>query len=68
MAHKGFYRQMGHHSATSQYGTLSRAFRMFNDEVRQQILAELTQQVFQNDRSQAEANVTPRVQQAHSLA
>jgi len=34
MARNGFFNQMGHHSTTSQYGTLSRAPRMLNDEVR----------------------------------
>ena len=34
MARNGFYKQMTHHSTTSQYGTLSRAPRLLNDEVR----------------------------------
>ena len=34
MARNGFYRQMTHHSTTSQYGTLSRARHLLNDEVR----------------------------------
>jgi ketol-acid reductoisomerase len=34
MARKGFYSQMAHHSTTSQYGTLTRAPEMLNDEVR----------------------------------
>ena len=34
MARNGFYKQMTHHSTTSQYGTLSRAPRMLNDENR----------------------------------
>lgn len=31
---EGFFRQMAHHSTTSQYGTLSRAPRFLSDEVR----------------------------------
>jgi ketol-acid reductoisomerase len=37
MARNGFYKQMAHHSTTSQYGTLSRAPGMINDEVRAQM-------------------------------
>ena len=34
MARNGFYKQMDHHSTTSQYGTLSRAPGLFTDETR----------------------------------
>ena len=34
MAKNGFYKQMTHHSTTSQYGTLTRAPRLLNDEIR----------------------------------
>ena len=34
MAQNGFYKQMTHHSTTSQYGTLSRAPHLLNDEIR----------------------------------
>lgn len=34
MARNGFYQQMAHHSTTSQYGTLSRARHLLNDEIR----------------------------------
>jgi ketol-acid reductoisomerase len=34
MARNGFYRQMTHHSTTSQYGTLSRAPHLLNKEIR----------------------------------
>jgi ketol-acid reductoisomerase len=34
MARNGFYKQMTHHSTTSQYGTLSRASHLLNDEIR----------------------------------
>lgn len=34
MARNGFYRQMAHHSTTSQYGTLTRADGLLNDEIR----------------------------------
>jgi ketol-acid reductoisomerase len=34
MARNGFFKQMSHHSTTSQYGTLSRAPRMVDDELR----------------------------------
>ena len=33
MARNGFYKQMAHHSTTSQYGTLTRAPHLFNEEV-----------------------------------
>ncbi len=34
MARNGFYKQMAHHSTTSQYGTLSRAPQLLDDEIR----------------------------------
>jgi ketol-acid reductoisomerase len=34
MARNGFYKQMMHHSTTSQYGTLSRASHLVNEEIR----------------------------------
>jgi ketol-acid reductoisomerase len=34
MARNGFYKQMTHHSTTSQYGTLSRAPHLLNEEIR----------------------------------
>ncbi len=34
MAQNGFYKQMAHHSTTSQYGTLSRAPHLLNEEIR----------------------------------
>ena len=34
MARNGFYRQMTHHSTTSQYGTLSRAPHLLDEEIR----------------------------------
>ena len=34
MARNGFYRQMAHHSTTSQYGTLSRSAGLLNDDIR----------------------------------
>ena len=37
MARNGFFKQMTHHSTTSQYGTLSRAPGMINDQVRAQM-------------------------------
>jgi ketol-acid reductoisomerase len=37
MARNGFYEQMSNHSTTSQYGTLSRAPYILNDEVRAQM-------------------------------
>ena len=36
MAEQGFYKQMTHHSTTSQYGTLTRGLTMFNDAVKAQ--------------------------------
>ena len=37
MAQNGFYKQMVYHSTTSQYGTLTRAPRMLNEEIRAQM-------------------------------
>ena len=37
MAEQGFFKQMTHHSTTSQYGTLTRGETMFNDEVKAQM-------------------------------
>jgi ketol-acid reductoisomerase len=37
MARNGFYRQMAHHSTTSQYGTLSRAQYLLNDEIKERM-------------------------------
>ena len=34
MGRNGFYKQMTHHSTTSQYGTLTRAAGLLNDEIR----------------------------------
>jgi ketol-acid reductoisomerase len=34
MAKNGFFKQMTHHSTTSQYGTLSRARELLNDDIR----------------------------------
>lgn len=34
MGRNGFYKQMTHHSTTSQYGTLSRAPHLLNDDIR----------------------------------
>ena len=34
MARNGFYRQMAHHSTTSQYGTLTRSADLLNDDIR----------------------------------
>ena len=37
MGQRGFYKQMAHHSTTSQYGTLSRAQGLLSDELRQKM-------------------------------
>lgn len=37
MASRGFYKQMAHHSTTSQYGTLSRAQKLLTDDLRQRM-------------------------------
>lgn len=44
MSLNGFFRQMGNHSTTSQYGTLSRAPRLLNDEIRRR-----ARKLFQDD-------------------
>ncbi len=45
MARRGFYRQMAHHSTTSQYGTLSRAPRLLNDEIRKRMRQSLVEDI-----------------------
>ena len=45
MARNGFYKQMAHHSTTSQYGTLSRAPRLLNDEIRAKMRANLVNDI-----------------------
>lgn len=45
MSRRGFYRQMAHHSTTSQYGTLSRAGGMITAEVRAQMRKNLVEDI-----------------------
>ena len=45
MARNGFYRQMTHHSTTSQYGTLSRASHMLNEETRSRMRESLVNDI-----------------------
>lgn len=45
MARNGFYRQMTHHSTTSQYGTLSRAQGLLNDEIREKMRRSLVEDI-----------------------
>ena len=45
MARNGFYRQMTHHSTTSQYGTLSRSRHLLTDELRAKIRQTLKQDI-----------------------
>lgn len=45
MARNGFYRQMANHSTTSQYGTLSRAQQILNDEVRARMRENLVKDI-----------------------
>jgi ketol-acid reductoisomerase len=45
MARNGFYKQMAHHSTTSQYGTLSRARHILNDETRARMRESLVKDI-----------------------
>ncbi len=45
MARNGFYKQMAHHSTTSQYGTLSRAPHLLNDEIRARMRESLVKDI-----------------------
>ncbi len=45
MAQHGFFKQMAHHSTTSQYGTLSRAPLVLNDEVRARMRNSLVEDI-----------------------
>ncbi len=45
MARNGFYQQMTHHSTTSQYGTLSRAKHLINDDIRARIRSSLLEDI-----------------------
>ncbi|MEM7345027.1 MAG: ketol-acid reductoisomerase, partial [Chloroflexota bacterium] len=45
MAKNGFYQQMTNHSTTSQYGTMSRAPHLLNDEIRAKMEASLVNDI-----------------------
>ena len=45
MARNGFYNQMTYHSTTSQYGTLSRAPRLLNDDIRAKMRQSLVEDI-----------------------
>jgi ketol-acid reductoisomerase len=65
MASKGFYKQMAHHSTTSQYGTLSRASQMVNDATRAKMRELLTRDIkggaFVKEWSQEQAEGSKRL-------
>lgn len=94
MARNGFYKQMSHHSTTSQYGTLSRSRRLLTDEVRarmrklllddikggafvrewteeqasgSEVLERLRSEALTGAMAQAEDEVIPVVQRAHTI-
>jgi len=45
MARNGFYKQMAHHSTTSQYGTLSRAQDLLDDDIRAKMRTSLVRDI-----------------------
>lgn len=47
MARNGFFKQMGHHSTTSQYGTLSRAGHLLDDAIRARMRDNLVKDIKQ---------------------
>ena len=59
MAQNGFYKQMTHHSTTSQYGTLSRAPHLLNDEIRakmrQSLVGDIKEGAFAREWSQEQS-------------
>ncbi len=71
MARNGFYKQMTHHSTTSQYGTLSRAAHLINDDIRAKMRASVVNDIkdgaFIQEWSQEQAagsNILERLRQA----
>jgi ketol-acid reductoisomerase len=67
MAQYGFFKQMKYHSTTSQYGTLTRAERLINDEMREQARHNLVHDIqggaFVKEWSQDNASATKRLQE-----
>jgi ketol-acid reductoisomerase len=59
MGRNGFYKQMGHHSTTSQYGTLSRAQGLLNAEIqakmRQSLVRDIKEGAFVQEWSREQA-------------
>jgi len=67
MAQYGFFKQMKYHSTTSQYGTLTRAEGLINDEIREQARHNLVHDIqgsaFVKEWSQDNASATKRLQE-----
>ena len=51
MARYGIYRQMRYHSTTSQYGTMTRAKELLNDEIREKARSFLVDDIMGGSRS-----------------
>ncbi|MBT3191193.1 MAG: ketol-acid reductoisomerase [Verrucomicrobia bacterium] len=72
MAQNGFYKQMAHHSTTSQYGTLSRGPDLINDEMRKKARHNLYEDVkggkFAQEWSKEQANNSSKLNALRTAA
>ena len=72
MAKNGFYKQMAHHSTTSQYGTLSRARHLLTDETRDRMRKSLIEDIkagaFAEEWRQEQAGGAGRLQELMAQA
>ncbi len=65
MGERGFYKQMGHHSTTSQYGTLTRSQGLLSDEIKQKmrelVVRDIKQGAFAKEWSSEQAGGSKRL-------
>ena len=72
MARNGFFKQMAHHSTTSQYGTLSRGPKLISDEMRalakELLLKDIKGGAFVKEWSQEQAHGSQRLEELRRQA
>lgn len=72
MARNGFYKQMSHHSTTSQYGTLSRSRDLLTDEIRakmrQSLVKDIKEGAFVQEWSREQASGSARLAELKEAA
>ena len=72
MARNGFFKQMAHHSTTSQYGTLSRGPKLISDEMRalakELLLKDIKGGAFVKEWSQEQARGSQRLEELRRQA